>query len=479
MSSSLPRGVNRPHDPANQLEFVRGEGCYLWDKEGNRYLDFVSGYSSLVFGHSHPRLVAAAKDQLDTLVHLVGWNHPWRNQLAERLAQLAPTGKPAKTWISTTGSRAVEIAWKIALANRPGVLVSFDYAYHGRSIATSQITHTQKVPIQLPQRLDNPVVNDLSAARLTTASRGSSTGITLPILEYPQCDSCPLGLDRQSCHAECFDASEQWIREHQRQVSAIIVEPALGARGYYFASNAFFQRLRSLTKELGILLIDDEVQMGMGRLGSMFAAEVQGWQPDLVVMGKSLGGGLTNISAVIGPSELMDQLEPGLESETFAADPFACRIALEAIDLFEQDISPRLSELSESLQKGVDRLQQELSIRYPSSRLQVYSQGCAAVIQVLPEASLEPLALAMGGAANGFLIDQTKPEASAVSAGIAEIWTNRALQAGLLVHCSGKHRDRLVLIPPLVVSTEMNNEAINTLVSCYPSESEIIKSSPK
>jgi len=454
MSSSLPRGVDRPHDPANQLEFVRGEGCYLWDKEGNRYLDFVTGYSSLIFGHSHPRLVAAAKDQLDKLVHVVGWNHPWRNQLAERLAQLAPTGKPAKTWISTTGSRAVEIAWKIAFANRPGVLVSFEYAYHGRSIATSQITHTQKVPVQLPQRLDD-LCDDLRDEHSTTTSKSTSkstsTRTSLPMLEYPTCDSCPLGLVRQSCHAECFDASEQWIREHQRQVSAIIVEPALGARGYYFASNAFFQRLRSVTKELGILLIDDEVQMGMGRLGTMFAAELQGWQPDLVVMGKSLGGGLINISAVMGPSELMDQLELGLESETFAADPLACRIALEAVDLFEQDISPNLPTLAASLQSGIERLHIQLQEKRLPVGIQTGSQGCAAWIEVR---SLE-------GAAYDHQAEATLKE-------FTRRWVSLAVEEKLLVHWSGKQGTRIVLIPPLTASSQMIDAAFDILLKTCP-----------
>jgi len=438
MTISLPRGVDRPHDPTNQLEFVRGEGCYLWDKEGNRYLDFVSGYSSLVFGHSHPRLVAAATDQLNKLVHLVGWNHPWRNKLAERLAQLAPTSKPAKTWISTTGSRAVEIAWKIAYANRPGLLVSFEYAYHGRSIATSQITHTPKVPVQLPQRLDDPL-EDLS------------NETSLPILEYPPCEACPLGLVRQSCQAECFYASEQWIREHQRQVSAIIVEPALGARGYYFASNAFFQRLRSVTKELGILLIDDEVQMGMGRLGSMFAAELQGWQPDLVVMGKSLGGGLINVSAVIGPSELMDQLEPSLESETFAADPLACRIALEAIDLFEQEISPNLPTLAASLQLGIEKLNIQLQKKRLPVGIQSGSQGCSAWIEVR---STE-------GAPYDHQTEATLKE-------FTHQWVIRAVEEKLLVHWSGKRGTRIVLIPPLTATSKMIDTAFDILLKTCP-----------
>jgi 4-aminobutyrate aminotransferase-like enzyme len=464
MSHSLPRGVQRSHDPAYQLEFVRGEGCYLWDGSGKRYLDFVSGYSSLSFGHSHPRLVAAAKDQLDKLVHLVGWNHPWRSALAERLAQLAPVQQPAQVWISTTGARAIEIAWKIAYANRPGVIVSFDYAYHGRSIATSQITHTDRIDIPLPQSIEQGDTRNTSA-------------MSLPVLPYPPCEDCPLGLTRTSCDAECFDASEAWLQTHHEAISAVIVEPALGARGYYFAADAFFQRLRTITHELGILLIDDEIQMGLGRLGSLFAASKQGWEPDLIVLGKSLGGGLVSISAVIGPAKLMDTLPAGVESETFAADPLACRIALEALDLFQEEIEPQLPVLSEALKNGVNRLQRELAKRFPTQQLRVESQGCAAVIQILPRPP-EPMALATGCTLDNVASDSTTPEASAYASGmsqasIAKAWTEFALKAGLLVHWSGKHQNRLILIPPLVATLEISNYFIGVLIEAISTNSPL------
>ncbi|MCY2973149.1 MAG: aminotransferase class III-fold pyridoxal phosphate-dependent enzyme [Planctomycetota bacterium] len=472
MSHSLPSGVQRPHDPAYQLEFVRGEGCYLWDSSGKRYLDLVSGYSSLSFGHSHPRLVAAAKDQFDKLVHVVGWNHPWRTELADRLSQLAPVQQRAQTWISTTGARAVEIAWKIAYAARPGVIVSFDYAYHGRSIATSQITSTDRIDIPLPQTIES----------VTPTNQRS---IALPVLPYPPCEACPFALDRSSCAAECFNDSEARLRLHADKISAVIVEPALGARGYYFAANAFFHRLRKVTRETGILLIDDEIQMGLGRLGSLFAATSQGWEPDLIVLGKSLGGGLVNVSAIIGNERLMSGLPPGVESETFAADPLACRVAIEVLDLFHEEIEPRLAVVSSALKNGIDRLHQELSNRFPSLRLRVDSQGCAAVIQILPNSpepitlarggapNPEPMALATGGAPNDIPSHRTQPEASAYGSGaspaaVAQAWTGRALHGGLLVHWSGKHRDRIVLIPPLTANAEKIDQAIEILIATCP-----------
>lgn len=459
MSHSLPHGVQRPHDPAYQLEFVRGEGCYLWDSSGKKYLDFVSGYSSLSFGHSHPRLVSAAKDQLDVLVHVVGWNHPWRTELADRLSELAPVQQRAQTWISTTGARAVEIAWKIAHTCRPGVIVSFDYAYHGRSIATSQITSTDRIDIRLPQTFQ-PV--DPTNQRFNA----------LPVLQYPSCEACPFDLDRSSCAAECFDDSEAWLRLHADKISAVIVEPALGARGYYFAANAFFHRLRQVTRETGILLIDDEIQMGLGRLGSLFAATAQGWEPDLIVLGKSLGGGLVNVSAVIGNELVMDGLPPGVESETFAADPLGCRVAIEVLDLFHEEIEPQLSVISSALKAGIHRLHEELSNRFPSLSLKVDSQGGAALIHILPS-SHEPTTLATVDASNDIRSERTTPEASvyglgASPAAIAKAWTERALRSGLLVHWSGKHRDRIVLIPPLTAIAEIINEAIQTLIATCP-----------
>ncbi len=418
LNEFTPIGALRPNDPNAELLFVRGEGIYLWDAEGRRYLDFVSGYSSTIFGHCHPQLVKAASGQLALLTQVVGLKHPLRLELESRLAELAPMPAPVKTWLATSGARAVEIAWKVAYAFRPGKLVAFDLAYHGRSIATGQISDTHRLPI-LDSQSDHH-------------------------LPFPRCTECPVGMHPKNCSAECFDDSEAWIDANASKLSAIIVEPAIGARGYFYAPPAFFQRLQTVVRRHGVLLIDDEIQMGLGRLGDIFACKMQGWEPDLAILGKSLGGGIVPISAVIGRSEIMDSLPEGYESETFAANPLACRLAIESLDLLIRDrMIDRTHLISSWLDSGLRSLKEKCE--HP---IRIDCQGASGVIEVLP-LSNNPNSndLAQCG------LPQT----------VARRWVMNARDSGLLLQLSGPHRNRIILIPPLVAEERHLQEAFDIL----------------
>jgi len=415
---STPVGAQRSNDPNADILFVRGEGVYLWDAEGRRYLDFVSGYSSTTFGHCHPQLVKAATDQLSMLTQIVGLKHPWRKELEARLAQLAPTPAPVKTWLATSGARAVEIAWKIAYAFRPGLLVAFDLAYHGRSMATGQISDTHRLPI------------------LSTQSDRH--------LPFPRCSECPVGLQPKTCNAECIDDSEGWIDENASKLSAIIVEPAIGARGYFYAPPQFFQRLQTAARRYGILLIDDEIQMGLGRLGGVFAAKMQGWEPDLAILGKSLGGGIVPIAAVIGRSAIMDSLPEGYESETFAANPLACRLALESLDLLIRDrMLDRTHLISSWIDSGLRSLQKKS--KHP---IRVDCQGASGVIEILQSPNKT---------------DSNDPNDLSTPQTIARRWVMQARDSGLLLQLSGPQRNRIILIPPLVAEEHHIRHAFNIL----------------
>jgi 4-aminobutyrate aminotransferase-like enzyme len=454
---------------------VRGEGAYLWDASGKRYLDFVSGYSSSSFGHAHPKLVEVVREQVGTLTQVVGLDHRWRGELEEKLVRVfgpalaatganrmsaslslgsltaagesselqsstrelsAPVSKTVpsqagawerderrgegsgatdeasiRVWLTTTGARAVEAAWKIAYAFRPGAIVAFDHAYHGRSLATAALSDTRRLPIY-----HAPIE---------------------PSLRYPRCDRCPVGQVPDSCHAECFDEDERRLQAEADRISAVIVEPALGARGYYFAPDAFFHRLRGVTERLGIVLIDDEIQMGLGRLGSMTAADRQGWQPDLVVLGKSLGGGIVPIAAVVGRSEIIDCLPNGYESETFAANPLACRTAIEALNILaDEELCRRAAGIESLFQIALTRLQADSSVAFEYEVV-----GAAAVLKTTPPA--------------------------------AERIAKQAIERGLLVHWSGIDRERIVLIPPLIVHEQAIEDAISILSAAIKDSSAL------
>ncbi len=397
----IPKGMGRTSDPIYGPNFVRGAGSWLWDDADKKYLDCTTGYSASNFGHCHPALTAVAIEQLQCLTHLTGQRHPWRAQLCRRLASEFPSIRDCKVWLVTTGARAVELAWKLAWQRRPGQLLHFSYSYHGRSIATSTLSATKQLPICL-----------------NLNSQG---------LAYPDCAICPFKLHPQTCNAECFGAVEQEINEQARHASAVIVEPAIGARGYLFPPTIFFDKLRRLTQDLNLILISDEIQMGMGRLGQFSASYLQGWTPDIVLLGKSLGAGIVPISAVIGSSDLIDSLEPGIESETFAANPLACRVALRAIDILaenDNELLRRAVDIGQLLREGLSKILR-------TSRLETWMEGigaCAA-IEFLP----------------------SQPDRGNI---MARAITELAMRLGLLVHFSGPRQNRIVFIPPLVITND-------------------------
>jgi 4-aminobutyrate aminotransferase-like enzyme len=418
-TDSIPNGMGRHSDPIYGPNFVRGAGSWLWDEAGNKYLDCTTGYSALNFGHCHPVLTAAATEQLGCLTHLTGQRHPWRGQLCERIAQEFPSIEDCKVWLVTTGTRAVELAWKIAWQRRPGCILHFSSSYHGRSIATSALSATKQLPI----------CPDLRSEALS----------------YPDCAVCPFKLHPDSCNAECFTSVEKQINEQSHRASAVIVEPAIGARGYLFPPHVFFEKLRRLTQACDLLLISDEIQMGMGRIGQFSASQWQGWRPDLVLLGKSLGGGIVPISAVVGSKDLIDSLESGIDSETFAASPFACRIALASIDLLTENdnaLMRRAIQVGQLLRQGLANVLQESCLE---SNFETWMEGTGAC------AAIEFFA--------------SRPDHGSH---LARKITEQAMHLGLLVHYSGPRQNRIVFIPPLTIADEEIDLAVDVFHRAVP-----------
>lgn len=306
-----PRAAARDHDPKFGRVFVRGEGARLWDVADNDFIDLTCGYSAANFGQAFPPLVKAANRQLQILTHLTGEPHVGRIALAERLLNAFDWPHEAsRVMFNTTGARAIETAWKAATAFRPGKIVTIGPAFHGRSLATRTLGQT--LPLGPLGSLEDHVLCGASA-------------------EYPYCAACPWKLHYPSCDLQCVSQVLTTISDQALEISAVLVEPAIGARGIIVPPAEFFQRLRRITRQHGILLIADEIQTGLGRFGHLSLAKGQGWQPDLLVLGKSLGGGLVPISAVLGRSDVLESLVMGTESETFAASPLATAVASEVV----------------------------------------------------------------------------------------------------------------------------------------------------
>ncbi len=424
-------GTLRPHDPHQDIQWSSGSGVWLWDAAGRKYLDCVSGYSANVLGHCHPELVAALTDQASKLSFATGGESSLRDEFEERICQVVSRSAAhhsqvsrlrdsLKAWISTTGARAIEVAWRIAFQRRPGGLVTFDLGYHGRSIATSYISDTAQQ--------DCLMVDSSPVVRFSIPFPRVEAGSNASLL-----DACNQSL-------EIF---QKLLRTQTSPLSALLLEPAIGSRGYYFAPVEYFQRLIEIGRENGLLIISDEVQMGLGRLGAMVASFSQGWSPDLLVLGKALGGGILPISCVVGSAEIMDQMRVGYESETFAGSPLACRIAIEVLRIME---STDVVEASRSLHAD---LRSVLAAKLP--RDSVCGIGSATVIDLRTAMRNEANALSRG-------VCCTEIERGTMAAyGCAR----QLRENGILVHVTGSQRDRIAIIPPLSIRPdEMNRVGV-------------------
>ena len=284
----------------------------LWDVEGKRYIDFVGGIGVLNTGHSHPRIVAAVKAQLDRFSHTSAQIVSYESYVAlcEKLCELAPISGAKKAFLLTTGAEAVENAIKIARAKtgRPGV-IAFWGGWHGRTLLAMGLTG--KV---LPYKKGfGPMPASIFHAPFPCPENDISEEQALRGLEMIfKCD---------------IDPSE---------VAAIIIEPVQGEGGFHQLSPSFAKTLRDICDAHGIVLIFDEVQCGFGRTGTLFCTEQLGVEPDLITSAKSLAGGFP-ISALIGRSEIMDAPQTGGLGGTYAGSPLGTTAALEVLDIIQEE----------------------------------------------------------------------------------------------------------------------------------------------
>ena len=303
----VARGVSETHP----FFVARAEGARVWDTEGREYLDFIGGIGVLNTGHRHPKVVAAAKAQLDRLIHTcfqVASYDPYV-ALAARLNALV-AGGPNKTLLLTTGVEATENAVKIArgYTNRPAV-IAFNGAFHGRTLLGLSMTASST---GYKQNF-GPFASEIYHTAFPYEYRGVSSADALKALQY------------------VFDT-----RVTPSQVAAIIIEPQLGEGGFVPAPVAFMRELRRICTAHGIVLIVDEIQTGFGRTAKMWAYEHYDIEPDLVTIAKSLGGGLP-LSAVVGKVAIMDGPAAGGLGGTYAGNPVACAAALAVLDVFRDE----------------------------------------------------------------------------------------------------------------------------------------------
>lgn len=313
----------------------RGKGVYVWDVDGNKYLDFSSGIAVVTTGHSHPEVVKAITEQANTLIHMSGTDfyYPPQTQLAEKLAEIVPGAKNKKVFFTNSGTESIEAALKLARykTKRP-LYIAFFGAFHGRtygslSLTASKPTHRRYFAPLLPQVVHVP---------------------------YPDPYRTPFGVPPEKVTDTVLDYIESYVFRRvapPEDVAAVFFEPIQGEGGYVFPPRDFFKRLQDLMKRYEILLVDDEIQAGMGRTGTMFAIEHWGIIPDMVAIAKGIASGLP-LGALVTRSSLMDW-ERGSHATTFGGNPVACAAALKTIELLEDYLVENARTIGEFLLNGL------------------------------------------------------------------------------------------------------------------------------
>lgn len=300
------------------VEFVRGEGAYLWDDEGREYLDFLCGVSVTNVGHCHPRVLAAVREQAGRLMHVSNlfYTEP-AMRLAERLSRGSLGGK---VYFCNSGAEAIEAAIKLARKARPGGdVVSVHNAFHGRTYGALSAT-----PQESKQAPFAPLVPGFRAVA-------------------PQPDALRAAIDDST--------------------AAVLLEPIQGESGVNVLSDELLRAAREACDEHGAALVFDEIQCGMGRTGTLWAYEQLGVVPDAFTAAKALGGGLP-IGALVTGARLADVFAPGDHGSTFAGGPTIAAAALAALDVIEDPrVLDRVKVLGTRLQAGLEELPHVLSVR--------------------------------------------------------------------------------------------------------------------
>jgi adenosylmethionine-8-amino-7-oxononanoate aminotransferase len=317
------------HETLPLVPIARGEGAWLYGPDGKRYLDTVSSWWVNLFGHCNPRINAAITDQLYKLEHvmLAGFTHEPVVQLSERLRELAPAGL-GHCFYGSDGASATEIALKMSAhywrnSGKPNKtqFISLQNSYHGETLGALSVT-------------DVALFRDAYGALI-------KQNATVPSPDWREAAG---GESEENFALRCALSLESHLQQHYENIAAFIIEPLVqGAAGMAMYHPAYLKRARELCSQYGVHLIADEIAVGMGRTGTMFACEQAGIRPDLLLLSKGITGGYLPLSIVMTTDDIYqafyaDETPRGfLHSHSYTGNPLACRAALATLDIFAQD----------------------------------------------------------------------------------------------------------------------------------------------
>ena len=396
------------------LPFVRGEGKWLTDADGRRYLDFFGGIVTVALGHCEPRVVAALEKQARTLQH-VSTLFPTIPivELAEKLSEIFPGDKPARSFFTNSGTEAIETAILTARVHTQRTeVVALRHGYHGRTMLSMSLTAH-------------------SNWRLGGVHDGS-----IRHAMAPYCYRCPLGLKPESCGTACAQDVEEVIKTTTSgRPAAYIAEPIMGVGGFITPPKDYFPTVAEIVRRYDALFIADEVQTGWGRTGGKwFGIEQSGVKPDIVVAAKSLGNGHP-VGATIARAAVADSFK-GATIATFGGNPVTMAVARTVVDIIEKD---RLADNAQVVGSHFRARLDGLAEKHPVIG-EVRGMGLMQGMELVTDR-------------------KTKEPAPQAAAAVLEAAKDR----GLIIGKGGLYGNVLRISPPLTVTTEDADQAADMI----------------
>ena len=397
------------------LVVERAQGAVIEDVDGNLFLDFVAGFGSLNAGHCHPKVVSAMQKQAGQVHQAMSLGARVRNEFLEKVLSLHSGAAPKRIILGSSGSEAAETALKMARrATGRDEVVAFTGAFHGRTLG--------------------------AVALMGRKNQREGLGTLVPGVHhvpYPYPYRNPFGDGAEQCAKGTIRYIDEFLKNPASgwgEVAAIIIEPVQGNGGMIPAPVGFLKALREVCDRHGTLLIVDEVMSGFCRTGKMFAYQHEDVEPDLIVMGKSISGGLP-LAACVARKEIADASNPGTESSTYAGNLMSCAAGLAAIDVYEEEnLSARSLEMGSYFMRSLEELSERHSIVG-----EVRGRGLMVAVELVSDrATREPLRLARKA-------------------------SDMALKKGLLIYPGGHHGNVLAFLPPLIIDKAQVNTAVGVV----------------
>ena len=422
MQSAIDRIIERDAASLGSIMKIRfypmvvdhGAGVRLWDINGKEYLDFLAGWAVANTGYCHPKIVEAVTEEVRRATHVSTTSFPNEISidLAEKLIKITPGKQERKVVLGLSGSDANDCVFKLLpVYTARTKVISFLGAMHGMTAGSIALSGHKSTS------------NFMNISNATRA-------------HYAYCYRCHLGLNYPSCNIQCVDAIENAIFKSTRpnDVGAIIIEPVQSDGGDIVPPNEWADRIRRICDRHGILLVDDEIKVGFGRTGRMFAIEHTRVVPEIITLGKSIASGFP-LSAVIAPKEMLD-IAPASHLFTTAGNPICCAAALATIDIIQKE---RLCE--KAAKTGA----------YMKKRLNEFAQRHPLVGNVRGKGLILGLELVKNA--------KTKEPATQETAKVCY----RAWENGLILGYVGLSSNVIEITPPLILSEEEAEQGLQTL----------------